>query len=168
MNCSSRIRLKIAAVVPVFAFAGILQCQSPLARLVTAQVRNAEKYDNLRDDGTCRAKQIVRFRLEVGANESIYLLLSGPKGSAPMGFSREHDSGKILGRERASAQDFSTSPRVRMLSSQPGAQWIPLPPSAVYEWEANHCSIPGKNKSLSVFIREDMTREPIEVEGPWY
>src|SRR5690348_4560562 len=109
MHCSFRTRFQVAVVVGVFALSGILECQSPLARLVTAQVRNAEKLENPKHDGSCRAKQVVRFRLEVGANASIYLLLSGRKGSAPMGCSRERDSGKFVGKESTSAQTCSSS-----------------------------------------------------------
>jgi hypothetical protein len=172
MNLSRRAYFQLATVIVVVAFAASSSAQAGLARLSKSEIRILKECGKPERGGVCLEKHVVQFRLEVGTYEGIYLLLSGPKGSAPMGIWIEKVSGKVVWTEPRSGRTFSTPPSLKLLGDESGSRWIYLPPSAVYQWDAIQPVASGERsagaESLKVLIRDGMSREPIEVSAPWY
>ena len=159
--------LIFVAIIPILG--SISLSQSPAAHLMVTSVRQdagERTTSNLR--GTSE-KWIVRFRLETSADQGVYLLLLGPKGSAPLGYALERVAGHVVWRDGEIAPAVSKSPGIAKLANQPGAHWILLPSMAAYEWEvATESAGTQVDQSRSVFIKRDMKSAPVELAAPWF
>jgi len=148
---------------------GISVGQSPLAHLKVTSTRRATETEQPRRSAYTAEKWIVRFRLEISADQGAYLLVLGPKGSTPLGYALERLSGNIVWQDTVTGRGRPESPGIARLANEPGARWIFLPPSAAYEWEiVTEYPETQADKSRSVFVRKDMTCAATEVVSPWY
>src|SRR5690242_2416753 len=104
--------------------------QSPLAHLNVTSTRRATETEDPGMSAYTAENWIVRFRLEISADQGAYLLVLGEKGAAPLGYTLERLSGNIVWQDIGTGRGRTESPGIARLANQPGARWIFLPPSA--------------------------------------
>lgn len=169
MKYSTRTQFPVVFFVSAVLFTALMFGQSTLTHLNVSSVRKAAKSELPLTSSGPGEKWIVRFRLELSAEQGAYLLVLGPKGAPPLGYGLERRSSGTVWRDLGTGRSFTKSPGSAKLVKEPGARWVFLPPSAAYEWEV----VDGRDEasadaSRTVLIRWDMASAPIELVSPWY
>jgi len=160
----------VMVLTTMSGFVGVALGQVPPAQL---KVISVQKVNNAgyaqRVSHSIGTKYVVRFRLEVGGDQGVYVLLLGSNGTPPLGYALERNTRGVVWLDGDRGEDQSKSPGVERLTKRLGARWILLPASAVYEWEieADSPGI-GTDESRSIFIRGDLKRPPIELLSSWF
>lgn len=83
MKYSPRTQFPVVFFASAVLFTALMFGQSTLAHLNVSSVRKATKYELTLTSSGPGEKWIVRFSLELSAEQGAYLLVLGPKGAPP-------------------------------------------------------------------------------------